>query len=244
MRESDKATAIAIAQGLISPFEALASYGEYFKSQGYTRQFACILQFCGNSFIRKSLDLNGNLIKGGERWSEDSEFYYLGKLVSPQKLSYASVLTYRQPNGGSILRVLTVESQEIEFNLIKVTGESLVEEIEKTGKVAVYGIYFDTDSADIKPESGDAMGEIARMLELRPELTLYVDGHTDDEGTDEYNQELSSRRAASVVRWLVEQNGISAGRLEARGFGESTPVASNDSAEGRSWNRRVELVAK
>lgn len=228
----------------VSAFEALASFEQYFESQGYTRQFACVLQFCGKSFIRKVLDLNGNLIQGGERWSEDSEFYYIGKLVSPQKLAHTSVLTYQQPDGQTISRVLTVESQEIEFNLIAVTGESLVKEIEKSGKVAVYGIYFDTDSADIRPESAEAIGEITRMLELKPELALYVDGHTDDEGTGEYNQDLSSRRAASVVRWLVDQNGISAGRLEARGFGESAPVASNDSEEGRSWNRRVELVSK
>jgi outer membrane protein OmpA-like peptidoglycan-associated protein len=140
--------------------------------------------------------------------------------------------------------MLSVVPQEIEFNLITVTGESLADEIDKTGKVAVYGIYFDSDSADIKPESKDTLAEISKLLALRPELALYVDGHTDNEGTEEYNQTLSGERAQAVVDALVAQFGITADRVASRGFGESKPVAANDSVEGRAWNRRVELVAR
>ena len=71
-----------------------------------------------------------------------------------------------------------------------------------------------------------------------------MDGHTDSEGADDYNQDLSVRRATAVVTWLVDQKGVSPDRLEARGFGESAPVVTNDSEEGRVWNRRVDLVAR
>jgi outer membrane protein OmpA-like peptidoglycan-associated protein len=227
-----------------SAYEVFASYRKFMEDQGYIIQFKCHFEFCGSSFIRKVVDLNGNIISGGERWSGDSAHYFMAKLVSPQKLAYVSLLAYKQPNGLAISRMLKVVPQDIEFNLITVTGESMADEIEKTGKVAVYGIYFDTDSAEIKTKSGDTMAEIARLLELKPELSLYVDGHTDSEGSDEYNNDLSGRRASAVVLALVEQHGIAKQRLEARGFGESQPVASNDTEEGRTWNRRVELVAR
>jgi len=227
-----------------SPYEGWAGYRDYLSSQGYQLLFQCHFAACGNSFIRKVIDLNGNILAGGESWSEDSAHYLLARLTTPTVLTYASVLAYRHPKGQTILRYLTVTPEEIEFNLITATGESMAEEIEKTGKVAVYGIYFDTDSAEIKAESNDTIAEIARLLELRPELSLFVDGHTDDEGADDYNLDLSGRRARSVVAALIGSHGVEDRRLEARGFGEAQPVAANDTDDGRAWNRRVELVAR
>ena len=122
--------------------------------------------------------------------------------------------------------------------------EALADEIEKTGKVAVYGIYFDSDSATLKAESDGTLAEIAKLLELKPKLSLFVDGHTDNEGADDYNQKLSGERAAAVVTALLAKFGIAKERLEPRGFGESQPVAENDSEQGKSWNRRVELIAR
>jgi outer membrane protein OmpA-like peptidoglycan-associated protein len=228
----------------VSAYEAHASYERHLLDQGYQVKFQCHFAACGFSFIRKVIDLNGNVIAGGESWSEDSGHYLMAKLVSPQKLAYAGVLAYQQPDGTAVSRFLSVTPREIEFNLITVTSESMAEEIARAGKVAVYGIYFDTDSAAIKQESGDTILEIARLMELRPELSLFVDGHTDSEGSDEHNQDLSARRAASVVAALTEKHGVDVGRLEARGLGEAQPVASNDSEEGRAWNRRVELVSR
>lgn len=227
-----------------SAYEGWAGYRDYLSNQGYQLLYQCHYAACGRSFTRRVIDLNGNIIDGGERWSEDSAHYLVAKLSTAQVLSYASVLAYQQPDGQAIVRYLTVTPEDIEFNLITATGESMAEEIEKTGKVAVYGIYFDTDSADIKSESDTIIAEIARLLELRPELSLYVDGHTDSEGADDYNQELSVKRAASVVQVLIGEHGIDATRLQSRGFGESQPVSGNETDEGRAWNRRVELVAR
>jgi OOP family OmpA-OmpF porin len=228
----------------VSPYEAYASARKWAADRGFRESFDCTKQWCGSRFIRKVVDLNGNIIKGGERWSQDSEYYFLAKLVSPEKVQHLSFLAYKHPKGLTISRILTVTPTELEFNLISVTSDSLAEEIEKTGKAAVYGIYFDTDKSEVKPESEPTLLEIAKLLQSNPDMMLFVDGHTDDQGEDAYNLDLSARRAEAVVQSLVLKHGVAAERLEARGLGETAPVASNDSEEGRSWNRRVELVAR
>ena len=82
------------------------------------------------------------------------------------------------------------------------------------------------------------------MLQARGDLALIIEGHTDSEGDAEYNLDLSERRAAAVVRYLIEAYGISSDRLAAEGLGESAPVGDNSTAEGRQQNRRVELVVQ
>lgn len=82
------------------------------------------------------------------------------------------------------------------------------------------------------------------MLQQHADLRITIEGHTDNTGDDAHNQQLSEMRAAAVRAFLIEHYGIDAGRLEAAGFGESRPVASNDTPEGRQGNRRVELVKK
>ena len=101
-------------------------------------------------------------------------------------------------------------------------------------------IYFDTDKDRLKDESGPVLEQVQALLEARPGLRLVVAGHTDAEGADAHNLDLSNRRAAAVVAWLVAR-GIAADRLQSEGHGEGRPVAGNDSAAGRALNRRVEL---
>jgi OOP family OmpA-OmpF porin len=115
-------------------------------------------------------------------------------------------------------------------------------DINATGHVAVYGIYFDSGKSLIKPESAQAIAEIAKLLQGQPGLKLYVVGHTDNEGGVESNVRLSQDRAEAVLQALVRDHGIAAARLRAFGCGLFAPVASNDSDAGRAKNRRVELV--
>jgi len=115
-------------------------------------------------------------------------------------------------------------------------------DITRTGHAAVYGIYFDTGKADVKPESDATLKEIAQMLQQAPALTVHVVGHTDNVGTLASNMDLSRRRADAVVQVLTSKYHIAAARLNGQGVGPLAPVASNQSEEGRSKNRRVELV--
>jgi outer membrane protein OmpA-like peptidoglycan-associated protein len=134
--------------------------------------------------------------------------------------------------------IVTVQEMKQE---VTADASSLSSEIEKTGRVAVYGITFDTGKATILPASEQVLGEIAKLLQNSPDLKLRVEGHTDNQGTAASNQVLSERRAKAVVAWLTA-HGIDASRLTAQGFGQTKPVADNSTDEGRAKNRRVELV--
>lgn len=102
-------------------------------------------------------------------------------------------------------------------------------------------VLFDTDSSTINPASFAELGRVVTFLrETSPSATGVVEGHTDNTGSDAYNQALSVRRANAVMKYLVDA-GVPASRLSAQGFGESQPVADNDTAEGRAQNRRVVL---
>jgi len=119
---------------------------------------------------------------------------------------------------------------------------ALVAGIKAEGRIAVYGIHFDTGKADIKPDSEPALTEIGKMLKAQPALKLHVVGHTDNVASLDLNLKLSKARAEAVVQALAARHGVAATRLISHGVGPVTPVASNDAEAGRAKNRRVELV--
>jgi OOP family OmpA-OmpF porin len=137
---------------------------------------------------------------------------------------------------------LTIVEKEAMAQEVVADAKSLMSNIQATGHASVYGIYFDFDKADIKPESEPAIKEIAKLLQENQGLKLYVVGHTDNVGTIDYNMKLSKTRADAVMNELVTKYKISAQRLKAYGVGSLAPVASNKSDDGRAKNRRVELV--
>jgi outer membrane protein OmpA-like peptidoglycan-associated protein len=137
---------------------------------------------------------------------------------------------------------LTIVEKKAMAQDIVANAEVLSNDLKTTGHSAVYGIYFDTGKSEIKPESGQAIGEIAKLLKSDAGLKVHVVGHTDNVGGLEANMKLSRDRADAVVQALVRNHGIAASRLNAYGDGLYAPVASNDTEEGRAKNRRVELV--
>ena len=113
--------------------------------------------------------------------------------------------------------------------------------IEVGATVRLKNIYFDFDKTTLKPESYVELNKVVDFLKQNATVEIEIEGHTDSKGADEYNQNLSQGRSQSVVDYLASQ-GIDSGRLKAHGYGESKPIDSNDTEEGRANNRRVEFT--
>ena len=146
-------------------------------------------------------------------------------------------------NGGDFYSLTVVEeagmAQKVEF-----TASDLADALKATGRVAVRSILFDTGKATLKQESAAILATIAEVLKADPALKLEIQGHTDNVGAAVANLKLSQDRAAAVKAHLAEQGGIDASRLTTAGFGDTKPVASNATDDGKAQNRRVELVRK
>jgi outer membrane protein OmpA-like peptidoglycan-associated protein len=142
---------------------------------------------------------------------------------------------------NGMYQVTVVEKQRMAQE-VRATALVLGNDIKTTGHAAVYGIYFDTGKATIKPESDATLTEIAKMLKAEPALKLNVVGHTDNVGGMDSNMKLSMARGEAVAQALVARHGIAADRLKGYGVSSLAPVASNDTDAGRAKNRRVELV--
>lgn len=120
------------------------------------------------------------------------------------------------------------------------TDQTLQEQLDNKGKVELYGIYFDTDKATIKPESLPTLKRLLGLIRQNPGRALEIGGHTDSEGDANYNDKLSQDRAESVLKWLKD-NKAETSKLKTKGYGESLPVADNATEAGRALNRRVEI---
>ena len=110
------------------------------------------------------------------------------------------------------------------------------------GRLISYGIYFDVNKDIVKPESHGTLKEIAQVLKDNPDVKVKIVGHTDSDGDDASNLDLSKRRGAAVKNELVKIFGIDASRLQSDGMGETKPVAANDSPANKALNRRVEFI--
>ena len=142
--------------------------------------------------------------------------------------------------GNGLIWLRIIRKKEMD-QIIVADAASMANDLKLSGHVAVHGIYFDTAKAELKPESTQAVGEVAKLLEADPSLKLYVVGHTDTVGNIDANLKLSQARAESVVQALV-RDGVAGARLKSFGNGPFAPVGSNATEDGRAQNRRVELV--
>jgi len=136
-----------------------------------------------------------------------------------------------------------LQTKPIEARMVVVKAEEIEQSIAKTGRIAIYGIYFDTDKAEIKPESTASLVEMASAIKAAPDGKFLIVGHTDNQGGLEHNQDLSKRRAAAVTKALVSQHQVPAAAVIPIGVGMAAPVAPNTDEAGRAKNRRVEIVA-
>ena len=175
--------------------------------------------------------------------------YLAAKRASAQGDAYVSVFTAVDTNPGvprtfnrAVVLLEIVEAVPMETGLVTVNASAMAKAIAESGRVALYGIYFDTNRAELKPESQAAIQEVAKLLKGDSALKLLVVGHTDDVGGYDANVALSERRANAVLQELTSRHGVALGRLRAVGVGMAAPVATNEADEGRAKNRRVELV--
>lgn len=146
-------------------------------------------------------------------------------------------------NGQTLVRVDVLETKAMEARMTVVKAAEITEGLEKAGRIAIYGVYFDTDKADLKPESAEALAEMAKAVKESAGRRFLIVGHTDNVGDYAHNQALSQRRAAAVTAELARKHGVPATSLIPVGVGMAAPVAPNTDDAGRAKNRRVEIVA-
>ncbi len=224
-----------------SSLELFRNYAQALRQAGFQTLFTCTQQECGEA-------LNTDFKPSRLGWvgffsAQEYNRYVAANLARPEGDVYVAVNVYESP--GEAHRTTTlyvVEVKPMEAGLVTVNAEALAGDIERAGHVAVYGIYFDTGKAEVKPDSETTLGEIAKLLQQNPKLKLHVIGHTDNVGELAMNMDLSRRRAEAVVQVLTTKHGVAAARVHSDGVGPYAPVASNDTDEGRAKNRRVELV--
>ena len=138
--------------------------------------------------------------------------------------------------------VIVAEPAPVVLGQVVVNTDQLRSSLASEGKIALYGLYFDTAKADIKPESKPQLDEMARLLMTDKSLKVTIVGHTDNEGSQQINLTLSKRRAEAVAAALTSQYHVEAGRVRAEGVAALAPVATNRNEAGRAKNRRVEMV--
>jgi OmpA-OmpF porin, OOP family len=236
-----------------SSFDVMRNYQDAIQKAGLTTVFSCDTAGCGPEFGDRMLERidNNSLKMGSEYWStfnygSAAQRYLLatGSRSDGSIVHAAVYVTAPTDNklGGVYLEIVEAKALETGKVSVNLKAEEMAKGLVTEGKIALYGIYFDTDKADVKPESKAQLEEMAKLLQSDPKLNVYVVGHTDNQGSLARNLTLSQQRAQAVAQALVTQHKIDAKRLSARGVASFSPVASNDADAGRAKNRRVELV--
>lgn len=173
-----------------------------------------------------------------------------GKVIHDENFNRVSTIVVQ--SGGKEIWVevrsytnwyrLNIVEKEAMKQEVVASAETMRSDINATGHVSIYGIYFDTGKSEIKPESDAAISEIAKLLKNNAALKVHVVGHTDNVGSFDSNMRLSKDRAEAVARTLSGKHGVAAARLKAYGVASLAPITSNDTEDGKAKNRRVELV--
>jgi outer membrane protein OmpA-like peptidoglycan-associated protein len=253
-----------------STLEVLRNYQDEIKSKGGQVLFECKGAECGGSPERSRSGGGGNMSLAMYLYPHErpmdaqspaggcvqglriSDQRFIAAQL-PQSSAHVSVHTYaveesnrNSPcsglNGRTVVVVDIIEAKDREKKMVTVDAGEMARSIDTTGRVALYGIYFDFNKADVKPESDATLQQIAALMKQNAALSLLVVGHTDNVGSFSFNKDLSERRAIAVVAALTTRFSVGKDRLTPVGVSFASPVAPNKTDDGRAKNRRVELV--
>ncbi len=238
-----------VAPDATAGLEVRRNYEQALQTDGFRVMYACSQTACGAPHSRV-YDIKTGLPRTawGKVNFRDAAFHHVAARDEAGRVVLVLIGTYVAANdphtGNAAIYQIVVEPRAATVGQVDVTAAALDNAIATGGKAAIYGLYFDTNSAELKPESQPQLAEIAKFLRTKPELKVLIVGHTDSQGSLEYNLTLSQKRAGAVARALSEQFGVASSRLTAHGAGMIAPVASNRTEAGRAKNRRVELVER
>src|SRR5215216_4742854 len=212
-----------------SPGPSILEVSRNFETQlakaGFEALLACDTDACGGIPFSESIDA----LPIPQMWVDGFNYrYFAGRIVS-------------ENNREIYAQLVVAELGAIQNKMVD--AAAMAKGLGEAGHIALYGIYFDTDKAVVKPESRPTLEQIAKLLAGQPQLTVFIVGHTDNQGTYDYNLDLSRRRAEAVAAELVKSFRVGQTRLKTSGVGFLAPVGSNGNEGGRALNRRVELVA-
>lgn len=259
--------AIYIAPPGRSSLEVTTNFVDAVASKGFETVYTCAGAACGESFSLLKYRWNKPETKVlGENYEHlrklmvDAVFdqlievrYSLFRKSAPEGDTYVAIYgglhrgggfgdssTALQDRVGVLAEV--VEPRAMDRAMVLVNASEIGSKVAAEGRAVFYGIQFDFDKADLKPESDRQLAEMARYLQGNPQVRVFIVGHTDNKGTLDYNVGLSNRRAEAVVRSLAGKYRIDARRMTPRGLGPLAPIASNRADDGQAKNRRVEMV--
>lgn len=242
--------------------EVQRNYQEALTKAGFTKKFACDADACSRGarvqqpFIGYAEKMKQTPSYGGQSdvaflvLNTDQDLHYIwGTLKADGRdvtvAVFISVLTASDDSPlhnrvGVFVEV--VEPKAMEGGQVTVDANTMQKGLAADGKIALYGVYFDTGKAELKPESKPQLDEMAKLLNADKAIKVYIVGHTDNQGAVDANVALSQRRADAIAAALAKDYHIDPKRLATKGVASYAPVATNDSDAGRAKNRRVELV--
>lgn len=172
-------------------------------------------------------------------------FHSIYKVDKGGVTTWVSVLSVEGAREGTATVLDVVQPQAMESGKVSLASAAAIADgLKAEGKMAIYGVNFDTGKAEIRPDSKPQLSEMAKILKAQPTLKVLIVGHTDNQGDFAANIALSQRRAEAIVAALTRDYGIGAARLRPFGDASASPVASNETDAGRARNRRVEMVAQ
>lgn len=226
----------------VSTLQLLRSYEQALTEAGFETRFRCDGDGCGSTiaFPRAAYPRLAGEISGGK----DHRYRVMRRSDGGADVTVALYVFGHLGWGDSVAQVDVLEAAAMPARMVKVEAAEMDRALQGEGRVALHALFFDFDRAELRAESEPQLQEIADLLRRRPDLRLFVVGHTDGKGSLDYNLDLSRRRAAAVVEALASRYGIARQRLEPHGVGSLAPLARNHSEEGRARNRRVELVER